>query len=168
MTTPAGDPVGAGPRAAGGGPSGERTAGGPSVDRAFYTRYHPKWYRRRMPIFWWLGRAAYTKFVVRELTSVAVAYGVLLLMAWSWSVGRGAEAYAAFLDWLSRPWVLGFHLMVFLALLFHTVTWLGLAPKALALRLAGRRVPGRVVMLAHYLLWVVASVLIVWTLVWRV
>lgn len=121
-----------------------------------------------MPIFWWLGRAAYTKFVARELTSVAVAYGVVLLMAWSWSVGRGPETYAAFLGWLSRPWMVGLHVLVFLALLFHTVTWLGLAPKALVLRLGGRRVPGRVVMLAHYVLWIATSLLIVWALAWRI
>lgn len=138
------------------------------MDRPSYTRYHPKWYRRRMPIFWWLGRPAYTRFVARELTSVAVAYGVLLLLTWSWSVGRGPEAYAAFLDWLSRPWVIGLHILVFLALLFHTVTWLGLAPKALVLRLAGRRLPDRVVLVAHYLLWVAASAWVVWALAWRV
>ena len=36
-----------------------------------YRLYHPKWYRSRIPIFWWLGKLSYTKFIGRELTSEA-------------------------------------------------------------------------------------------------
>lgn len=160
---------GSAPRARAAAPTAEGGAGrgGATVGHPGYTRYHPRWYRRRMPIFWWLGRPAYTKFVARELTSVAVAYAVLLLVAWSAAVGRGPEAYAAFLDWLSRPWVIGLNALAFLALLFHTVTWLGLAPKALVLRLGGRRLPDRAVVAGHYLAWLLASALIAWLLVWR-
>ena len=34
---------------------------------AGYTRYHPKWHRARVPLFWWVRSASYIKFISREL-----------------------------------------------------------------------------------------------------
>src|SRR2546426_4976960 len=39
-----------------------------------YTLYHPRWYRRRVSVWWWLQNRAYAGFVLRELTSVFVAF----------------------------------------------------------------------------------------------
>jgi len=132
-----------------------------------YRLYHPKWYRRRMPIFWWLGQFSYTKFITRELTSVLVAYCATLLLVQIWSLGRGEEAYQSFLNWLQLPAVVWFHLVVFFIVLLHSVTWLNLAPKALVLRLGGQRVPDQVVLAAHYLAWFAASALVAWLLIGR-
>ena len=122
-----------------------------------YTRHHPKWYRRRIPIFWWLGHARYTKFIARELTSLFVAYAASLLLVQLWMMGRGEAAYERFLGWLAAPPVVAFHAFVLVVLLFHTTTWLSLAPKALVVRVAGRRVPDAWVVAAHYGVWVAAS-----------
>lgn len=124
-----------------------------------------KAYRRRMPIFWWLRKAAYTKFIVRELTSLAVAYSAMLLLVFAGAAARGPEAFDAVGAWLGRPWVVAVNLLALLALLFHSVTWLNLAPKALVLKVGRRRLSDRAVIAAHYLAWIVASALVVWGLV---
>lgn len=129
-----------------------------------YRRHRPEPYRRRMPIFWWLGRLSYTKFITRELTSLGVAYAAVLLVVEAAAVRRGEAAYAAFLAWLHAPWTVALHAFVLLVLLFHTVTWLNLAPKALVLRIGGRRVPDLAVVGAHYLAWGAVSALIFWLL----
>lgn len=129
-----------------------------------YTPYHPRWHRRRMPIFWWLRKAAYVRFITRELTSLLVAYVAVLLVIQTWFLASGPEAYGAFRAWLLHPWVLGLHTFVVLGLLYHTVTWLNLAPKALVLRLGKRRVPDGLVILGHYAGWIGASALVVWVL----
>jgi fumarate reductase subunit C len=129
-----------------------------------YTLYHPRWHRRRIPIFWWLGHVAYTRFIVRELTSVAVAYAALLLLVQVWAAGRGAETYARFQEWLAAPPVLALHGAVLLALVLHTVTWLALAPKALVIHVAGRRLPDAAVIAGHYAAWLGASAAIAWGL----
>lgn len=126
-----------------------------------YTPYHPKWHRERMPIFWWLKRWNYTKFITRELTSLAVAYTVLLLVAEAWSRARGAS-WTRFEEWLARPAVLAFHCVVLAFLLIHTVTWLGLAPRALVVRLGRTRVPDGMVLAGHYAAWIVASAFVAW------
>lgn len=129
-----------------------------------YQPYHPKWHRKRIPIFWWLGKPAYTKFITRELTSLAVGYAVVLLLAEICALASGEAAHASFLRLLAAPPVLAFHLLVCAALLFHSVTWLNLAPKALVLRLGGRRLPDWIVVSGHYFLWLVASGAVVWSL----
>lgn len=130
-----------------------------------HTPFHPKWYRRRVPIFWWLGKAAYLKFIVRELTSLAVAYTVVALLVAAWALGQGEATFERLLSWLRWPPLVALHALVLLALLFHTVTWLNLAPRALVVRLGGRRLPDAAVIAAHYLAWAAASALVLYWLV---
>ncbi len=132
-----------------------------------YKKYHPKWYCRRIPIVWWKGNPAYIKFIVRELTSVCVAYAAIVLLVQVGLLARGVEAYNGFLSWLRSPIVIVIHIFVLLAVLFHTVTWLNLAPKALVVRLRGRRVPDSAILTAHYLGWLGASGLVVWIMLGR-
>lgn len=129
-----------------------------------YKRYHPSWYRRRMPIFWWLRKLSYTKFISRELTSVGVAYCALLLLLQTWALERGEAAYGRLQVILQSPPVLVFHAAILLVVLFHTVTWLNLAPRALVVRLGGRRLPDGLVLAGHYLGWLGASALLAWLL----
>jgi fumarate reductase subunit C len=129
-----------------------------------YTPFHPRWHRRRMPIFWWLRKRAYVRFITRELTSLAVGYTAALLVIQAWFLAGDPGAYEAFRAWLLTPWVMGLHTLVTLALVYHSVTWLNLAPKALVLRVGGRRVPGTLIVLGHYAGWLSASVLVLWIL----
>ena len=134
---------------------------------ADYRLHHPRWHRQRMPIFWWLAERAYVKFIARELTSLAVGCAALLLLAEVWAVGRGEAAHARFLTWLASPAVLAWHVFILASLLFHTVTWLNLAPKAITMRAGGRRVPDAAIVLGHYLLWLAASAAVAWWLLGR-
>ena len=129
-----------------------------------YTLYHPKWHRARMPIFWWLRQLAYTRFISRELTSLAVGYAALFLLVYARSLARGEAAHARLVDWMRHPAVLGLHAAALLVLVLHSVTWLNLAPKALVLRLARRRVPDGALLAAHYLAWLMVSGAVAWLL----
>ena len=143
-------------------PRGVRAAVNPS-----YKLYHPKWYRKRYPIFWWLQKFAYGKFITRELTSLAVGYAAVLLMLEIWVLSEGQEAYTRFQELLVSPPVLIFPSVVLLLLLFHAVTWLNLAPKALVLHLGRKRIPDAAVSGGHYAAWLVATALVVWYVVGR-
>jgi fumarate reductase subunit C len=132
-----------------------------------YKLYHPKWHRMRMPIFWWLGKLSYTKFIARELTSLAVGYAAIMLLVQVWVLSRGRDAYERFIGWLQSPLALSLHTLVLLVLLFHTITWLNLAPKALVVRVGGRRMPEEAILFAHYAGWVAATLLVIWYLLGR-
>jgi len=132
--------------------------------RASYELYRPRWYRRRMPIFWWLRKGSYVWFITRELTSLAVGYTAAMMVAAVWALGRGEAAWAGFTGALASPLVVAFHALVLAVLLFHTLTWLHLAPKAMVVRLGARRVPDGAILVGHYLGWAAASALVAWAL----
>lgn len=126
-----------------------------------YRPYHPRWHRERMPIFWWIRKGSYVRFIARELTSVAVGWTALALVGLVAAVGRGEPAYRRFLELLASPWAIALHVLVLAALMFHTVTWLNLAPQAMVVKLRGRRLPDAAVVAAHYGAWLALTAAIV-------
>jgi fumarate reductase subunit C len=140
--------------------------GEPSIpENPHYKRYHPKWYREPIPITWWTRNRRYAAFILRELTSVLVLYAGVLLLVHLLALGQGPESHIAFQEWLARPGVVAFHLFVLAGLLYHSVTWLNLAPRAIVPHIRGRRIPPRVVLVAHYGAWIALSVVLVAVLV---
>ena len=127
-----------------------------------YTPYHPKWYRRRVSVWWWLENWSSTKFLLRELTSVFVAFFAVVSLWQLRALGQGPEAYAHFFVRLKTPLFLTLHSLALVFVLYHALTWFHLAPKALVLRLRGTRVPDAVIVAMNYLAWVVVSAVVAW------
>jgi fumarate reductase subunit C len=132
-----------------------------------YKVYHPRWHRDRLPIFWWLSKPAYTRFISRELTSVAVGYAAVLILVHLWTASRGDAAWERLHSWIGSGPAIVLHVLVLAVLVFHSITWLNLAPRAMVLRLGGRRLPEAAVLGLHYAGWAVASALAAWLLVGR-
>ncbi|HKZ04657.1 MAG TPA: fumarate reductase subunit C [Methylomirabilota bacterium] len=122
-----------------------------------YTLYHPRWYRRRVSVWWWLQKRSYTTFVLRELTSVFVAFFAVVLLWQLRALVQGPEAYAHFLARLRTPLFLALNGVAFLFVLFHAITWLHLTPKAMVVRLRGKRVSDSLILAANYAAWLVLS-----------
>jgi fumarate reductase subunit C len=102
---------------------------------------------------------------LRELTSVFVA-GFALVTLWQVrALAQGPEAYAAFLARLRSPLFLVVNGLGFVAMLFHAITWFNLAPRAMVVRLGGRRLPDWSVAGINYLAWITLSAAVAWLLV---
>ena len=127
-----------------------------------YTPYHPGWYRRRMPLLWWLKDRDYVKFVLRELTSVFVAFFALLYLWQLRALAQGPDAYAQFLARLKTPFFLTVDIVALVFVLFHTITWFNLTPTAMVVRMRGKRVPAEIIIGSEYVAWVLASGIIFW------
>jgi fumarate reductase subunit C len=123
-----------------------------------YTLYHPRWYRRRVSVWWWLQKRSYTGFVLRELTSVFVAFFAVVYLWQLRALAHGPDAYAQFLARLKTPLFLTLDTVAFLFVLFHAITWFNLTPKAMVVRARGKRVPDWVIVGSNYAAWLVASV----------
>ncbi len=124
---------------------------------ARYTPYHPRWHRRRVSVWWWLEKGSYTVFVLRELTSVAVAFFAVVTLGLVRAVAEGPDAYQRFLARLGTPLFLSLHVVAFVFVLFHAITWFNLAPKAMVVRIKGKRVPDAIVTGLNYGAWLVLS-----------
>jgi fumarate reductase subunit C len=131
------------------------------------TPYHPRWYRQPVSMWWWLRRRSYFLFVLRELSSVFVALFAGTLLWHLAALRAGPEAYAEWLATLRSPGVLTLHAVALVFVVFHAVTWFLLVPQAVDLRPRGKRVPDRVLAVASFAIWLLASVAIGWILMGR-
>jgi fumarate reductase subunit C len=127
-----------------------------------YTASHPRSYRPRVSTYWWLWQPAYLKFILRELSSVAVAYFVVLLLLQLRALRLGPDAYATFQHWLQAPHMIVLNGIGLLFVLFHTVTWFNLAPRAMVVRVRGKRVPDLLIAGSNYVAWLAVSVAVAW------
>lgn len=124
------------------------------------TAFHPKWHRAPVSVWWWLRKRSYARFVLREISSVFVAFfaGVTLLQIRA--LRAGPEAHARFVEWLRAPGVLALHAVVLAFVLLHAITWIHLAPKAMALRVFGKRIPDAAIVAGNYAGLALASMLV--------
>ena len=119
-------------------------------------------YRPRISTWWWTRRRSYFVFVMRELSSIFIAWFVAYLLLFVYAVGRGEVAYQRFLDWAAAPWVVGLNVLALVFVLLHTVTWFSLTPQAMDVRLDGRNVPGFHIIAGQYTGLLVVSLFILW------
>lgn len=126
------------------------------------TEYLLKSYHRRVSTYWWLTRRPYLIFILREASSVFVGWTVLLTLVQIWAVTRGPSANEVFHEWMRHPLMLGVNVIAFLFVLFHAVTWFSLTPKAMAIRVKGRKVPDWAISGPSYAAWVMVSLGVAW------
>jgi fumarate reductase subunit C len=122
-------------------------------------------YQRRIGVFWWVHKRSYFLFVMRELSSIFVAWFVVYLLMFIAAVAGGQQQYDEFLDRAASPLLLVVNAVGLAFLVLHTVTWFALTPKAMVLRLGGRRVPGTAILAAQYVALAVVSAFIYWLVV---
>jgi fumarate reductase subunit C len=128
------------------------------------TEFHPRWYRRRVSTYWWLQRGSYLRFILRELSSVFIAYFVAVTLGQIYALGQGKAAYERWQDWMRTPLALVLNAVTFFFVVFHAITWFNLAPKALVVRLRGRAVPPVWISGSNYVAWLAASAVVAWVL----
>ena len=106
-------------------------------------------------------RRSYLLFVAGS-SSIFVAWFVVFLLLLVAAVSRGEEAYRRFLDWSANPVVLAVNVIALLFVILHAVTWFNLAPKAMIVNVRGRRLPPKLVAIAHFDAWVFVSTVVAW------
>jgi fumarate reductase subunit C len=133
--------------------------------RTTYTEFRPRWYRTRVSTWWWMGRGSYLKFILREISSVFVAWFVLELLLALSALSSGPRDYADFQEFLRSPVVVAMNVISLFFVTFHAITWFNLAPKAMAVRVGGKRIPDLWIAGPNYLAWAAISAIVAWFLV---
>jgi fumarate reductase subunit C len=119
-------------------------------------------YQKPVSTWWWLRKRSYFVFVMRELSSIFVAWFVLFLLVMISAVGRGRSSYESFLDVASHPVVVAINVVAAGFLALHVVTWFALTPQAMVLQVGGRRVPGSLILVSQYVGLAVVSAFVWW------
>ena len=131
-------------------------------ERSTHTPFHPRWYRPRVSTWWWLKRPSSRAFILREVSSIFVAWFVVFFLLLVAAVGRGEPAYQEFIRWATNPGIVLLNLASLFFVVFHAVTWFNLAPQAMVVHMRGKRVPGKLIVASQYGAWVVVSLLLAW------
>jgi fumarate reductase subunit C len=133
----------------------------PAMDESpAYTEFHPRWYRPRVSTYWWLWQRRYMQFVLREISSTFAAWFVVVTLYQVHALLSGPVAYGRFAHRMENPLVLALNVVSFLFVVLHTITWFNLTPKAMVLRVGGRRVPGALLIASNYGAWLLLSAIV--------
>jgi fumarate reductase subunit C len=112
--------------------------------------------------YWWLKRRPYLAFILREVSSLFVAWFVVFFLLLVWAVSQGDASYREFLAWAGSPGIVVLNLVSLGFVVFHAITWFNLAPQAMVVRLRGQRVPETWIAGSGYLAWALLSALVAW------
>jgi len=107
-------------------------------------------YTRELPVDWWLKQIFYTKYMIREGTSLLITVYSLILAWGVLRLSQGEGAFNGWLDALQSPLAIILHLLMLIFALYHTVTWFSLAPKAADLWFNGKKIEDKVIVAGHY------------------
>lgn len=109
---------------------------------------------------WWLHKRSYALYMIRELTCIALAAYAAVLIYGLGRLAEGPIAWAGFVESLATPGFLTFHLLAFGLMVYHTVTWFALTPKAMPIMRGDDFLPGKYIVGAHYAVWLVVSLIV--------
>ena len=113
------------------------------------------------PTSWYFRHPRYLRYMSREITSIFIgAYCVLLVFGFG-ALADGKESYASFLLALQSPLSIAFHVLAFVAALYHATTWFNATQKAMPIQIGENFVPGSWISGAHYVVWAVLSVIVI-------
>ncbi|MCG6201740.1 fumarate reductase subunit C [Psychromonas antarctica] len=115
-------------------------------------------YIRKLPMDWWMKQLFYTKYMIREGSSVFVTLYSLILAWGVFRLSQGEVAFNGWLDALQSPFAILLHIIMLILALYHTITWFSLAPKAADLWVKGKKLDEKVIIAAHYCTFVVVTV----------
>lgn len=118
-------------------------------------------YLRPLPRSWWLRKASYFLFMLRELTSLAVLAYAIFLIVLLWQAADDAT-FSALFETLHQPWSIAVHLVILTLALIHTGTWIALTPKVVVLWQDDERVDPDLVAGLNGVAWLVVSGLVLW------
>jgi len=109
-----------------------------------------------MPSTWWTSKRHYVTYMLREFTAVPMAAWLLWFLV---EIKRAGDGPARYSPHESTAFVI-FSVVCFAFATYHSYTFLNLAGVIMRVKLMGRTLPPRIIVLTMFSLWAVASIVI--------
>jgi len=113
---------------------------------------------------WWLKQPRYVSYMMRELSAAFIGIYALILIVGLFRLSQGEAEYEAFLATVEGPVGVTFAVIAMVFAIYHTYSWFQVTPQAMPLAFGGKRVPGAIIVAAHWLGFIVVSAAL-WLLV---
>jgi len=125
-----------------------------------YRQFQPKPYRSEMKAYWYFDRWPYLKFMLREASSIFVAWFAVVILLQLRAVIYGPTAYEDFQRWMATPAVFIINVICFVFVCFHAITWFMLVPRVMARQVLQRPTPDLMSAAPNFGIWLLASVIV--------
>ncbi|HEV2141496.1 MAG TPA: hypothetical protein VGT01_09895 [Candidatus Dormibacteraeota bacterium] len=122
----------------------------------------PSEYRWRMPVGWWTRQRHYLLYMLREFTAVPMALWLIWLLVEIKRAGNGPKGYYP----PESTAFVAFSVVVLLFALYHSYTFLKLAGVIIRIKVFDKPVPSRLIVLAMFATWAVATAVVAFVLIW--
>lgn len=109
---------------------------------------------------WYLERRRDLTHMLQEVTSLFIGIYTIILLWGVKALSEGPEAYQGFLDALGSPLLITFNWITFVVMIYHSVSWFSVTPKAMPVQIGEEFLPGGIIAAGHYVAWVVVSAVI--------
>ena len=107
---------------------------------------------------WWRRDPYFVRYRIRELTAFIVAAYALVLLVGVLALNRGEAAWNAWLAALRTPVSVVLHVLMLIAMIYHTWSWFEIMPKTMpAMFVGGKRVSAAAIISSGLVAAVVAS-----------
>lgn len=107
-------------------------------------------YVREMKRTWWKDHAFYRFYMLREATVLPLILFTLFLTIGLGSLVKGPEAWQSWLEFMSNPLVVGINLVALAGSLLHAQTFFSMMPQVMPIRLKGKLVDKKVIVLTQW------------------
>ena len=106
----------------------------------------------------------YKRYMLREVTCLLVGFYSLLAIFGLAALAAGSpERWDAFLATQQNGLMVTVHAIALVYfLIYMTFDWFKLAPKAMPVQIGEKKLPAQVIVIGHYVVWVVVSLVIFW------
>ena len=117
---------------------------------------------------WWRRDPFFVRYMIREVTAVAVLVYAIILMVGVVRLSQGEAAFNGWLAALKTPGSILLHLVLLASMVVHAKSWFDIMPKTMPLLfMGGHRVEGSTITRTGYVVTILATVLAL-ALVWGV
>jgi fumarate reductase subunit C len=86
---------------------------------------------------WWKRDPFFVRYMIREVTALAVAAYAIVLLVGVVRLAQGEAAFNGYVAALGSPLSVVFHLMLLAGMAYHTYSWFDIMPKTMPLLFAG-------------------------------
>lgn len=109
---------------------------------------------------WYFGNPRYMRYMAREVTCIFIGIYTILLVVLLMRLAEGQAAYDAYMQALTSPLSVLFHLVALGFSVYHSTQWFNVTPQAMPIQRGEEFLAGGVIVGAHYGGWAVVTIVV--------
>ncbi|HJU12131.1 MAG TPA: hypothetical protein VJ728_14705 [Candidatus Binataceae bacterium] len=125
-----------------------------------YRQFQPKAYLPEMGAYWYFDRWPYLRFMLREASSLFVAWFAVVILLQLNAIIAGPSAYARFQAWMATPAIFIVNIITFVFVCFHAITWFMLVPRVMMRQVLQRPTPELMPAAPNFGFWLAVSIVV--------